>query len=238
MKKLVLIPVLILHLLIACDKEKSESSAFVLESTYDSIRSCPEGGGVFIVALADENNTIGQVQLNLDALSGLNSSCTRTEIDKEFPVAEIIINPGENIPAGDYEISVHASNSVCDTIVKLTVTVYDWSAEIGENPLLKKDEFATWLQNEYHEFEITPNTQWDIIYPTYPQILIVDHVTFLNDVYELRLCLHEMIPPDDWSMIRLRKRNEAEPFFAARQDSTGGAMYHIPVGEYPEMYGY
>jgi hypothetical protein len=47
-----------------------------------------------------------------------------------------------------------------------------------------------------------------------------------------------MIPPDDWSMIRLRKRNEVSPFFAAKQDSTGGAFYQIPVNDYPIFQGY
>ena len=235
------IPILFLVSLvwpISCDKDKRISTSFTLESIYDSIRSCPDGGGIFIIRLAEPETLEGTIQLNVESAAALNTSCTRAEVDKESPVTEIAIEPSETLPSNNYEIRIHASNSVYDTTLHLTVHIFNWSSEIGEDLLVKKEEYDTWLHTTIPGYDIDPEVNWNCAYPTYPEILIVEHITFLNDAYEYRICTHAMIPPYDWSMIRLRRRNEAEPFFAARQDSTGGIMYQIPVAEYPEMFGY
>jgi hypothetical protein len=237
MNKRILVLIFFVAILLSCSKDNNSSSTFVLRSEFDTIRSCPNGGGIFIVGLVDTASNIGHVNLSIEALSGLNASCTRSVLNEEFPVAEIVIKPEEEISIEDHKITVRAANSTYDTTFYLTVSIYDWSAEIGEDILLKKNEFDSWLQNEFPDLTITPGMEWEA-YPTYPQILIVEHYTFLNNTYEYRICKHAMIPPYDWSMIRLRKRNEAEPLFAAKQDSTGGTMYQIPVDEYPEMFGY
>ena len=48
-----------------------------------------------------------------------------------------------------------------------------------------------------------------------------------------------MIPPHDWSMIRIRKRGEIEAEIAYKQDSaTNDYVYEIPISEYPIFNGY
>jgi hypothetical protein len=238
MNKFTLLLITFIVILLACEQEKNTLSFYALESAYDSIRSCPGGGGIFIISLSAPEYTEGMVQLTIESLPDLNAICSRSEIDKDFPVADIVIKPAQTIQTGDYQINVHASNSKYDTNLYLTVSVLSWAAEIGEGPIVKKEEYDFWLHATFPEFSIDNETEWNYAYLTYPEILIVEHVTFLNDTYEYRICTHVMIPPYDWSMIRLRKRNEAEPFFAAKQDSSGGVIYQVPVEEYPELFGY
>ncbi len=72
---------------------------------------------------------------------------------------------------------------------------------------------------------------------TYPEILVVEHWTFLNPTWEMRMCFHVMIPPYDWSMLTIRSRGEWDFQFAAKRESDG-TTYEIPVAEYPVMCGY
>jgi len=237
MKKYIIVYCIIAVLVVSCNNEKQNDTSFKIESVYDSIRSCPACGGVFIISLSDILTISGNIELSLEASLDLDASLTKTKISKEFPITEVVIKPSKNIQAENYVVKLNASNEVYDTTINLFVEVYDWPSEINEGSSIKKDEYILWLQDNFPEINITQATQW-ITYPTYPQILIVEHFTFLNDDYEFRICSHAMIPPYDWSMIRLRKRNEIIPFLAVRQDSTGGEFYQIPVEVYPVMLGY
>lgn len=228
---------LLIAVIISCEKENDLATSFKLVAEFDSIRSCPNGGGIFILKVSETDENAGDIQLNVEASSDLNALRTKYLINKESPVSEIIIKPIQDIEIKDYIIKVNASNPSCDTVLNLYVNMFDWPSEIGEDALLKRDEYIAWLEDNYLEYNIKANQEW-FAYLTYPQILIVEHITFLNDLYEFRLCRHAMIPPYDWSMIRLRKRNEAEPFFAAKQDSSGGNIHQISIEEYPEMFGY
>ena len=76
-------------------------------------------------------------------------------------------------------------------------------------------------------------------YCTYPQTIIVSHYTFLSENWEVRFCHHEMIPPDDWSMILIRQRGEIDAEVSYKEDSSiNHSVYEIPVSEYPILYGY
>lgn len=235
MKKFIIICCFLPAFIFSCHKQTD--TFFKLEPVYDSIRSCPSCGGVFIISLSDNLSGSENIQLSVEASSDLNTSLTKTVINKESPITEVVIKPNENIQTGNYIIKLNAFDEDYNTTINLFVTVYDWSSEINENSLNKKEEYISWLQDNFPELEINPASQW-FAYPTYPQILIVEHYTFLNDKYEFRICLHAMIPPDDWSMIRLRKRNKINPFLAVRQDSTGGEYYQIPVEDYPVITNY
>ncbi len=221
----------------ACEKERQNDTLFSIKAAYDSIMSCPESGGVFIISLVDSSNTSGSITLTFDAAPELNASLTKINICKAFPVTELTIKPAKNVRIGNHEIRLHASDGLYIKTIHLFVKIVDWSNMVGEISMNKKDEFILWLQRDYPDIKVSPSTPW-FAYLTYPQVLIVEHVTLLNDDYEFRICAHAMIPPHDWSMIRLRKRNEVDPFFAARQDSTGGPFYQIPVVDYPLLYGY
>jgi hypothetical protein len=53
---------------------------------------------------------------------------------------------------------------------------------------------------------------------------VVSHYEFTNDDYELGLSWHIMVPPDDWSELYLRPRDELNPTRAFRMSSWSAAM--------------
>lgn len=221
----------------SCKKSEDGRISFTLKTQYDTIRSCPGGGGIFIISLPENLNLSGQLTISFEASSDLDVSISKTHLSNEVSTTEIVIEPKATIETKDYKIKVMASNQQFYGSIELVVSIFDWSTEVGEDLLLMKNEFDTWLNTNFPEYNIHEGMNW-FAYPTYPQILIVEHYTFIDQEYEYRICRHAMIPPYDWSMIRLRKRNEVAPFLAARKDSTGGIIHQIPVEDYPTLFGY
>lgn len=245
MKKLIdsmLVVFGIVFILQSCSKtddiQPDNFESLHLKSKYDSIRSYPGGSGLFILTIDYPENLSGNIsfQLNCDPL--LNASLTNTDINSNDSVFELLIEPYTTIQVKDYSIRIISSIGNYRDTAELTVSILDWSSS-GLNDLVsaKLNAFDEWLCNNFPEFNFDNQSNWEI-YATYPEILIVEHYTLLNDNYEFRICNHAMIPPYDWSMVWIRKRNELEAFFAARQDSTNGSIYEIPVNEYPKLFGY
>ena len=236
-----LITSFIITSLFSCDKEdtNNEEYSFQLESKFDSIRSCPGGGGLFIIKLNNTDNQTEKINLQLASDKKLNATLTKNHVSSDQSVFEILIKPDKDISISDYQITVTGERKSHINSVKLNVSIIDWesSSELGEIITRKKTAYVKWLNNNYPDININNQTDWDI-YTTYPQIIIVEHITLLNDSYEMRICNHATIHPHDWSMIRLRERNTFEPFLAARQDSTDGLIYQIPLEEYPLLFDY
>jgi hypothetical protein len=111
--------------------------------------------------------------------------------------------------------------------------VVDWGGGGKGTATDKMNDFVTWLETEHPELGSFSARNW-FVYGTYPQLLIVEHWTFLDEDWEMRVCYHVMIPPYDWSKILLRRRGEWEPLLAVHRE-TDGTIYEIPVEEYPIM---
>jgi len=232
---------IIIVAMVSCDKEEDQNSefAFSLETEFVSIRSCPEGSGLFIIKLNNANDQNENVNLQLTCDEKLNATLSKNHVSIDQSVFEVIIRPDLDISISDFIIMLTGERKGQRDSLKLTVNMFDWmnQSELVDIAYSKNTEFINWLNTNYPSMGIGNQTEWEI-YLTYPQTLIVEHYTLLSAQYEMRFCCHVMVPPDDWSMIRLRERNTYTAFLAARQDSTDGTIYQIPVEEYPLLYGY
>lgn len=235
---LVLIMVLCLSLGVA---SKGLAQTFEFGAKYNYIRSCPGGGGIFLVSIEPNSAFTGKVFLNIIAPYSLNAELNKDVLDMGSPVAEIRVSPSENISSGKYNIGVAAVHVVGLYVqnverIKLEVEVFDWESTVSRNLSQKRDLFIEWLETEHPEFGIFPKQKYDA-YNTYPELIIVEHGTFLSSEWEIRVCDHVMIPPDDWSMIWIRKRGALDALFAAKRE-TDNSIHEIPISEYPIMFGY
>jgi hypothetical protein len=210
--------------------------AFSLEAKYQAIKSYPGGGGLFIVRVSPSADLVGEAQLTLSATRELNARLTRLVLNRQDDTVEVTIQPSRDLAPGDYRIEVEARSTHCTRRLPLDVKVVAWDVGDGGESPQKRDEFLAWLNAEHPELGGFSSSGWSS-YQTYPEILIVEHWTFLNERWEMRVCFHVMIPPHDWSMVRLRSREAWDPVLAARRDSDG-AIHEIAVGEYPLLQGY
>lgn len=229
-----------------------------LHAKYSYIRSYPGGGGIFIVYIEPENGFSGNVYLRINADQNLGVEVDTKILNMQSRVAEITLRPTMNISFTTYSIEVSAFYSPSLSPVKsavdfweppyghhpavslrtlyLDVEIFDHSSCNLPDAIVKRDELVTWLEAEHPEFGMFSNQDF-FAYVTYPEILVVEHWTFLYDDWEMRICYHVMMPPYDWSKIWLRPRGEINAVFAAYRESDG-TTYEIPVSEYPSFFGY
>ena len=216
--------------------EEQNGGSYTLEAKYTKIRSYRDGGGLFVITIIPDEDFSGEVFPSVSADSVLNAKLDRSVLDSDSTVAEVTIQPDQSAEIRNYEIELKATHSSDVQSVKLEVEMHDWSSESVNDAIAKRDEILEWLEKEHPEFGDLSKMQW-FAYMTYPETLIVEHWTFLNMAWEMRICYHVMIPPYDWSMLSIRSRGELDFQFAAKRESDG-TTYEIPVAEYPVMYDY
>jgi hypothetical protein len=226
-------------ILFGCEKNDNpiepDDGDYTLTVKYDSIRSYPGGGGIFVASLKVNPDFTGKVKLTLQCDNNLNATLTETELDAADSVFNIILAPMTTIKTGRYSIKIISSHNGAEKTKELSVEIYYWSGNF-DDAKTRLTEFRQWVEHNKPQYSslFIGNPR---IYSTYPQTLIVEHYTFLNDFYEMRMCYHVMIPPYDWSKLCIRRLDKTEPELALMRD-TNGDITIIPVGDYPSLYGY
>jgi hypothetical protein len=225
-------------LILGCEKDnpiEPDDGDYTLSVKYDSIRSYPGGGGIFVLSVKTDTGFTGIIKLSLQADIRLNAEFTESELDNVKGISNIELAPAADLAPGTYPIRLTARHNGMEKIKELKVIVYEWDGNIVD-ALDKLLPFKSWLQANKPQYNslFTGNRK---IYATYPQTLIVEHFTFLNSEYEMRLCYHVMIEPYDWSKICIRRLDKTEPELALMRD-TNGDITVIPTQDYPTLYGY
>jgi len=233
-----LMPLIILMIFFGCtnptdiDKKAGE---FEIQTKYSKLRSCNNGGGLFIVYLEPGYDFGGKVELTVIGEDSLNIDLNRNYLDKNNLVAELTINPNFiEIEDGQiHEIFITAKNKTTSKSILLEVEMYNWDYAIPQEDLDKFNNMIDLVVKQNNKYEFLKDESF-FSYYTYPQILVVSHYTFLSEFWEVRFCFHVMIPPHDWSMISIRKRGEIEAEISYKRDSSiDDYIYEIPNSEYP-----
>jgi hypothetical protein len=213
-----------------------DAGEYVLQARHTAIRSYPGGGGVFTVFIDPREDFSGTVRLSVEADPLLHASLSRHVLDERERVAELRLAPSETIGVGMQRITVVAMHDKRTTALSLDVELLPWSQAPAGMEMEKREDFLTWLRTAHPELGDVTQRPFHR-YMTYPEILIVEHWTFLSSDWEMRLCYHVMIPPHDWSMLLLRRCGSLSPLLAARRESDG-SIHEIAVEQYPTLFDY
>ena len=214
----------------------ADAGEYVLQARHSAIRSYPGGGGVFTVFIDPREDFSGTVRLSIEADPQLHASLSRHVLDERERVAELRLAPSEAMDVGMHRINVVAMHDDRITALSLDVEMLHWTQFPPAMEMEKREDFLAWLDAAHPELGDVTRRPFHR-YMTYPEILIVEHWTFLSAEWEVRLCYHVMIPPDDWSMLLLRRCGSLSPLLAARRESDG-SIHEIPVEQYPTLFGY
>ncbi|MFA6569932.1 MAG: hypothetical protein WCT77_01710 [Bacteroidota bacterium] len=212
-----------------------DAGDYTLTAKYDSVKTYPKGGGIFVIKMSPDNNFAGKVRLKIDANSALKAKLSKSELSSKDSVIDIILSPDENINYGSYPIKLIASHKGTERALEMNADIVQWGENIND-ALEKLYQFRTWIIDNKSQYQNIFD-EYVNSYSTYPNILIVEHYTFITEKYEIRLCYHVMIPPYDWSKLWIRSRNKMEPELIV-QRQTDGTIFNIPVTEYPIIFGY
>ncbi|MEW6410951.1 MAG: hypothetical protein AB1483_00600 [Candidatus Zixiibacteriota bacterium] len=215
--------------------------SFNVEAKYTYVRSYPGGGGIFVLRLVPGADLTGDVALSVSADKMLGASVSTPVVNSVDPVFEVTISPTNQVTLATHIVTVTANNQSMSQTVELQVEVVNWGILSMNIAQETQDRFIDWLNVAHPELGTFSNQDWEI-YGTYPQIMIVEHYTFLSSDWEFRVCFHVMIPPYDWSKMLLRGRGEWDATIAAIREwdevSQTYVIHEIPVEEYPVIYGY
>ncbi len=209
---------------------------YTLHTRFDTLRSFPGGGGVFTLRITPDEDFAGVVRLSVQSPAALNARVDRMLLDADSRGAELVLHPAASLPAGMYTMKVIVRHAGVQKEYPLHVDVREWSQTDPGQEMGKRQDFLDWLSATHPELgniDARPSFR----FCTYPEILIVEHWTFVSADWEMRVCFHVMIPPDDWSMMLLRRAGALQPLLAARRESDG-RIAEIPVSEYPTHFGY
>jgi hypothetical protein len=238
------LPVLaVLVVLAGCTQEgnpivppHSARDCVTVAAPFDTIRSYPGGGGLFLVAITPDAACRWETRMRVDAAADLHATVRPAAITAANEAVEVMLRPSAALAPGCYPVDVIAEHDGAESTMRLYAEVMPWGPPDDAEVLARLATFRAWCTARdpaLAEAFATP----EFIYNTYPEILIVEHNTVLTPAWEIRICKHVMAPPDDWMKIRFRRRGSLAPLLAAAQDS-GGAIREIPVSEYPTLCGY
>jgi len=162
--------------LISCDKENpiNEEYSFNLEGKFDSIRSSPGSGGLFIIKLNNTDNQTERINLQLVCDKRLNATLTKNHLSSDQSVFEILIKPDNDIPISDYQITVIGERKDYIDSLKLNVSIINWTSSSGLSELvnIKKSAYMKWLANNYPDIDINDQTNWEIHF-LFKQLIIL-----------------------------------------------------------------
>ena len=219
--------------------EATGSGSFTLEAKHTYIQSYPDGGGVFLVRLVPGDGFTGEVDLSMDADAALGVQMNTSVLTATSPIVEIILNPTSSVAVQTYTMLLSGVNTTDQASVALDVEVKNFATAPNDASPTKdrRRQFIKWLKKTHPELGPFENN-CRVYYQTYPGMKIVEHWTFLEANYEMRVCLHVMMAPEDWAKLWLRPRGEWDAVFAAMMDTDGATPYEMPLEDYPIYYGY
>ncbi|HOJ03024.1 MAG TPA: hypothetical protein PK916_03380 [Bacteroidota bacterium] len=215
---------------------QKNAGSFTLHATYPGVRSCPGGGGIFTISVDTTQDFRGDVQLSVQADPRLHATLLRSTLVAGARVAELTIAPEIGIPVDSFGVTVTAVHGDSSKQLRLGVDVIAWEMGAAGEEVPLRNTMLAWLCKRHPELaELQSQVWWRFV--TYPQHLVVEHWTFVSDVWELRMCRHVTISPYTWSLMRLRRLGTCAPELAMRREGDG-SMQEIPIADYPILYGY
>lgn len=138
-------------------------------------------------------------------------------------VAEVTVVPDPTDEERQLTVVVSATRNGATGEVTREFTVVAWPDDREPQAREILAMFLEWLADNRPELGLGPDTDLSGSF-TAPLLLVVSHYTFYDEEWEIGLSWHVMVPPDDFSEIYLRPRDELQPTLAFRLDSWQTAL--------------
>jgi hypothetical protein len=174
-----------------------------------------------LVTIEDEAGSSGEVTLEATS-DDLEMSIEPSTIE-DGEVAELTITSEPVTDDREVTVTVTATRGDEERTVTKNVVVRPGTDDLGPMANEILDLFLPWLEENQPEFGLGPDTEFEgrIVAPG---LLIVSHYAFFTDEYEVGVAWHITIPPDDWSDLYIRPRDELTPTAAFRVSSWTKAL--------------
>jgi hypothetical protein len=175
----------------------------------------------FLVTVSDEGSGAGPVTISATA-EGASVADIRNPQLEPGTVGEVWVVPEASSVDATATVEVTATRGDVEHAERRTIAIMPMADERAADAQPHFERWVAWLADNQPELGITRDTEWQ---PTFVStFLVVSHYAYWSPEWEMVVSWHNMIPPDDWSEIYLRRRDtETAPSLAFRQDSMAGA---------------
>lgn len=176
----------------------------------------------FLVRVSDIASVAGSVVINATAVGAEVTEIIQPTADA--PVGEVWVVPEAATQETTGSVTITASLGATTMTVERTFGVFPMADERAHDAQPHFERWIAWLIEQHPELAIVESTEWQPVFVS--TLLVVSHYAYYSDEWELTVAWHNMIPPDDWSEIHLRRRGvDLAPSLAFRQDSvTNGTV--------------
>lgn len=184
----------------------------------------------FLVTVDDRDAEDGEITFGATG-DGVTIDRVPAAVPAPGEVAELWVTIGPHAGTTEkiatVELTVtHGGAEPVDWIETRSIIVYpetDSRAPIAEQYF---DRWIDWLASERPELGIDETTEWESTFVS--MLLIVSKYAYWSEEWEMVVTWHEMVPPDDFTEVYLRRRDSEERYsLVFRQDSfSGGSEVH------------
>jgi hypothetical protein len=130
-------------------------------------------------------------------------------------------------------VTITASRGGMTTTVTRSLPVFPMADERAADARPHFERWVAWLAAEHPELGVTAGAPYEPVFVS--TLLVVSHYSYWFEDWEMTVAWHNMIAPDDWSEVHLRRRGvDVAPSIAYRQDSASGGTEPREV-EPPEV---
>jgi hypothetical protein len=134
-------------------------------------------------------------------------------------VDELCVAPDPTLVETTAQVTITVDVAQGDPLtVERTITVWPETDGRANDARPYFERWIAWLATNHPELGITNDTVWQ---PSFVStFLVVSHYAFWSDEWEMVIAWHNMIPPDDWTDVFLRRRGTDQLYtIGFRQDS-------------------
>jgi hypothetical protein len=174
---------------------------------------------VLLVSLAEGES--GSVDLQAEVTGAQVAVEPATIAGSEVAEVTVVPDPVDEEIQLTVVVSTTRAGATGEVVRELTVVPWPDDREEQARQILVM--FLQWLADNRPELGLGPDATFSGSF-TAPLLLVVSHYTFYDEEWEIGLSWHVMVPPDDFSEIYLRPRDELKPTLAFRIDSWQTAL--------------
>ena len=184
----------------------------------------------FLVLVDDRDTDDGEITFAA-AGDGLTIDRVPQTVPAPGEVAELWVTIGPHEGTAEkiatLEVTItHGGADPVDWVETRSIIVYPETDQRAPTAEQYVDFWIDWLALERPELGIDETTEWESTFVS--MLLIVSKYAYWSDEWEMVVAWHEMIPPDDFTEVYLRRRDSEEMYrLVFRQDSfSGGSAVH------------
>jgi hypothetical protein len=174
----------------------------------------------FLVTVAQEGPATTPVQISAAATGGTVTTIRSAQLTPGT-VGEVWVVPDATDVDATVTVRITGTRGGVTHAVDRTIKVMPMADERANDAKPYFEQWAAYLIASHPELGITAATTWE---PTFVStFLVVSHYAYYSQDWELEIAWHNMIPPDDWTVVYLRHRDtETKPSLAWKVDSVSG----------------